>query len=94
MIINMDRRIKQMEYEITDLQQLSKCRELLLKKECVRIDFGNSNYIKKTGISSDQFNTICTLIEKKSRKHSNRTAIEILFIRSIIAIFRAKLHRF
>lgn len=42
--------MKHMEYEITDLQQLSKCRELLLKKECVRIDFGNSNYIKKTGM--------------------------------------------
>lgn len=43
MIINMDRRMKHMEYEITDLQQLSKGRELLLKKECVRIDFGNSD---------------------------------------------------
>lgn len=50
MIINMDRRMKHMEYEITDLQQLSlsKCREILLRKS---IDFGNSDYIKKTGIS-------------------------------------------
>lgn len=43
MIINMDRRMKHMVYEITDLQQLSKGRELLLKKGCVRIDFGNSD---------------------------------------------------
>lgn len=48
------------------LQQLSKCRELLLKKECIRIDFDNpdflndEDYINLTGISRDQFNTICT----------------------------------
>lgn len=32
MQINMDRRMKHMEYEITDLQQLSKGRELLLRQ--------------------------------------------------------------
>lgn len=56
------------------LQQLSKCRELLLKKEFIRIDFDNpeflndEDYINLSGISRDQFNTICTLVEKNSKK--------------------------
>lgn len=58
------------------LQQLSKCRELLLKKECIRIDFdnpdflNNEDYINLTGISRDQSNTICTLVWKTQEKEN------------------------
>lgn len=58
------------------LQQLSKCRELLLKKEWIRIDFdnpdflNNEDYINLTGISRDQSNTICTLVWKTQEKEN------------------------
>lgn len=58
------------------LQQLSKCTELLLKKECIRIDLdnpdflNNEDYINLTGISRDQSNTVCTLVWKTQEKEN------------------------
>lgn len=58
-------------------QQLSKCREFMLKKGFVRNDFGNPNfqndnyYINLTGISNDRLNTLYTLVEKKTQEKEN-----------------------
>ena len=66
-------------------ETLKKCRELLSKSENKRLDFDNSislsddDYFNLTGISKDQFDYICSMINGlRNSKYSVRTTIGVL----------------